>query len=442
MPRMVPAFSDGHSESNLARTETSKIGLKDVAMSRAIGRWGIVVGCLASIQLSAVVAQDWPQWRGANRDAKATFTPPQTWPKSLTKKWQVDVGNGVATPALVGDRLYVFARRDGNEVTSCHDAATGKELWADKYAAKGASGAAAQFPGPRSSPTVADGKVITLGVQGTLSCLDAASGKKLWRKTEIGEDSVPRFFTSSSPIVVDGLCIAQFGGEEKGGIAAYDLTSGTEKWRWTGDGTAYASPDLLTIDGVKMVVALTANNVVGLASADGKLLLESPFAVKGMGGYNAATPIVGGDVVYISGSFRGIKALKIEKQGDAYKARELWKTARDMSVQFDTPVLKNGLLFGISARNFLFCLNAETGKTAWIERVRGDRGYGTVVDAGPVLLVLTTNGQLLVCEASDKKFQQVAKYTVAEDGTYAYPVAAGNRIFIKDFDDVTLWTVD
>jgi outer membrane protein assembly factor BamB len=348
----------------------------------------------------------------------------------------------VAPPALVGDRLYVFARRDGDEVKICHDAASGKELWADKYKAKGASGPAAQFPGPRSSPTVVDGKVVTLGVQGTLSCFDAASGKQLWRKTDAGEEHVPRFFTSCSPIVVDGLCIVQFGGEERGGIAAYDLAIGNEKWKWTGDGTAYASPDLLMVDGVKIVVALTANKVVGLAAGEGKLLFETKFAVKGMGGYNAATPIVGGDVVYISGSSRGTKALKIEKQGDTYQARELWTTARDMSVQFDTPVLKNGLLFGISARNFLFCLNAETGKTAWIERVRGERGYGTVVDAGPVLLVLTTNGQLLVCEPSDKKFQQVAKYSVAEDGTYAYPVAAGNRIFIKDFDDVTLWTVD
>jgi outer membrane protein assembly factor BamB len=410
-------------------------------MQRAIGQLGIVVGCLVTLQVAAL-AKDWPQWRGANRDAKATFTPPATWPKSLTKKWQVSVGNGVATPALVGDRLYVFARLGADEVTSCLDAVTGKELWSDKYAAAGASGAAAQFPGPRSSPTVVDGKVVTLGVRGTLSCLDAASGKKLWRNSGADEDGLPRFFTSCSPIVVDGLCIVQFGGEEKGGIAACDLTNGAEKWKWTGDGTAYASPDLLTIDGAKMVVALTANKLVGLGAADGKLLVESPFAVKGMGGYNAASPIVAGDVVYLSGSFRGTKALKIEKQGDAYNVKEQWTTARDMSVQFDTPVLKNGLLFGISARNFLFCINAETGKTAWIERVRGDRGYGSVVDAGPVLLVLTTNGQLIVCDPSDKKFQQVAKYAVAEDGTYAYPVAAGNRIFVKDYDSVTLWSVD
>jgi outer membrane protein assembly factor BamB len=409
-------------------------------MTRAIRRVGIIVGCLALIQGSRVFAQDWPQWRGQNRDAKAIgFTAPSTWPKTLTQKWKATVGNGVATPALVGDKLYVFARRGDDEVACCLDAATGKELWADKYAAKAANGPAAQFPGPRSSPTVADGKVVTLGVRGTLSCFDAASGKQLWRKTDAAE-APPRFFTSCSPIVVDGLCIVQLGGEAKGGIVAYDLASGDEKWKWTGNGTAYASPDLLTMDGVKMVVALTAKSLVGLGAADGKLLWETPFAVSGMG-YNAATPIVGGQTVYISGSLRGTRALKIEKQGDRYSAKELWKNP-ELSVQFDTPILKDGLLYGISSRNFLFCMNAETGKTAWTDRVRGERGYGSVVDVGPVLLGLTTTAQLLVFEPSEKRFKQVASYKVADEDTYAYPVAAGNRLFIKDQDSVILWTVE
>src|SRR5262249_29704555 len=150
-------------------------------------------------------AQDWPQWRGPNRDAKATgFTAPTTWPKEPTRKWQVKVGDGVATPALVGDKLYVFSRQEGNEGIRCLAAADGKEIWADKYEAAGFNGPDSGFPGPRSSPAVADGKVVTLGVQGTLSCLDAASGTVVWRKNDF-KGSLPRFHTSSSPIIVDGL---------------------------------------------------------------------------------------------------------------------------------------------------------------------------------------------------------------------------------------------
>ena len=160
------------------------------------------------LSTSLSMAQDWPQWRGPNRDAHATgFQAPATWPKELAEKWKVKVGEGVATPALVGDKLYVFSREGKVEELRCLDAATGKEIWQDKYAAAAVTGAAISFPGTRSSPTVADGKVVTLGASGTLSCFDAASGKLLWRKDEI-KGAWPRFFASCSPLVVDGLCIA------------------------------------------------------------------------------------------------------------------------------------------------------------------------------------------------------------------------------------------
>jgi outer membrane protein assembly factor BamB len=121
-----------------------------------------------------VLAQDWPQWRGPNRDGKVTgFAAPQAWPGTLTQKWKTAVGSGDATPALVGDKLYVFARQDGEEVTLCLDAGSGKELWQDKYTAQAVTGAASRHPGPRSSPAVGDGKVVTLGVGGVFSCLDA-----------------------------------------------------------------------------------------------------------------------------------------------------------------------------------------------------------------------------------------------------------------------------
>src|SRR5581483_11783340 len=105
--------------------------------------------------------QDWPQWRGPNRDAKVTdFKAPKTWPKEPTKKWSEKVGNGVATPALVGDKLYVFTRVGGDEVISCRKAADGTEVWSDKYESPTFGGPDGSFPGPRSSPAVADGKVV------------------------------------------------------------------------------------------------------------------------------------------------------------------------------------------------------------------------------------------------------------------------------------------
>src|SRR5438552_4372993 len=131
-------------------------------MKKANRIMSAVSGLALAATTSYVLAQDWPQWRGANRDAKAApFAAPKTWPKELTQKWKVTVGEGVATPALVGDKLYVCSRQEGNEITRCLDAASGKELWQDKYETGGASGPASGYSGPRSSPAVAQGKVVT-----------------------------------------------------------------------------------------------------------------------------------------------------------------------------------------------------------------------------------------------------------------------------------------
>ena len=409
-------------------------------MKNANQTLAVVSGCALMLSASCASAQDWPQWRGPNRDAKvAGFTAPKTWPQELAQKWKVTVGQGDATPALVGGKLYVFARQEASEVTLCLEAGTGKELWQDKYEAQGATGPASGHSGPRSTPTVANGKVVTLGVRGTLSCLDAVTGKKLWRKDDF-PGAWPQFFAASSPIIVDDLCIAQLGGQSNGGIVAYDLASGDQKWKWAGEGPGYASPVLMTVDGIKTIITQTEKSMVAIGAADGKLLWQTPFAPQGRG-YNAATPIVDGQTLIYAGQGRGAKAVKIEKQGDGFAAKELWSNP-DNAVQFNTPVLKNGLLFGLSQRGNFFCINAQSGQTAWTDATGGRGAYGSIVDAGSVLLALTPKSQLIVIQPSEKEYTELASIKVADKQVYGYPVVAGNRLFVKDQDSVTLWTIE
>jgi len=400
----------------------------------------VKAGCVILVLAGGVLAQDWPQWRGAHRDGKvAGFTAPQQWPTELTQRWTATVGQGDATPALVGDKLYVFARQGGDEATLCLNAGDGKEVWRDAYAALEVTGAAARHPGPRSSPTVADGKVITLGVGGVVSCLDAASGKVLWRKDPFPK-VVPRFFTSTSPIVVDGMAIAHLGGQGNGALIAFDLGTGDEKWRWGGEGPEYASPVLLTVAGTRQIVTLSEKSIVGVGAADGRLLWQLPFVPAGRA-YNAATPIVDGQTVIYTGAGRGTKAVKIEKQGDSFVAKELWSNP-DLAPQFNTPVLENGLLFGLSNTGNLFCINAQTGQTAWTDATQRDRsGFAALVDAGGCLMALPSSSELIVFKPTDKQFEEVARIKVAQTPTYAHPVIAGNRIVVKDQDAVTMWTL-
>ena len=402
---------------------------------------GVMLSGVILVLATCAFAQDWPQWRGANRDGKATgFTAPQKWPTALAQKWKVTVGSGDATPALVGDKLYVFARQGDDEVTRCLNAADGKEVWKDKYAAQAVTGAAARHPGPRSSPTVADGKVITLGVGGVLSCMDAATGKVAWRNDEFSK-AVPQFFTAMSPIVVDGMVVAHLGGKDKGTLVALDLATGSQKWKWTGEGPAYDSPVLATVDGTKQIVLLTEKGLVGVAAADGKLLWQVPAAPQGRC-YNSATPIVDGQTVIFTGQGTGTKAVKIEKQGDAFAAKELWSNA-DLGTGFSTPVLKDGWLYGLSDKSNLYAMNAQNGQAGWTDAAkRGMGNFGAVLDAGSCIMALPSNSELIVFKPSEKEYAELAKIKVAETPTYAHPVIAGSRIFVRDQDSVILWTIE
>lgn len=439
-------------------------------------------------------AQDWPEWRGPNRQAKAVgFQAPAAWPKELTRKWQVTVGEGVATPALAGDRLYVFARQDGKEVTRCLEAGTGKELWQDSYDALGATGPSQGFSGPRSSPLVSQGKVVTVGVRGVISCLDAATGKVLWRKDDF--KAWPNFFVASSPLVVDGLVVAQLGGADNGALVAYDLGTGAERWRWSGSSPAYASPVVLVVGGEKLVFAQTEATQVAVKAADGKVVWESAAAGAGEAGgggpggrgggrggggrdYKATTPAVDGAMFVLTG--RGNKAVKFERTGDGFAARELWSNS-EKPAQFASPVLKDGLVIGFSAANEFFCLDARDGALLWSAQLpspeegqaapagerpagqegargpagpggrggpggpggrMGGGGFGSLVDVGPAVLALTPSAELIVFKPSRERFEGLARYKVAESPTHAHPVVSGNRVFVKDREAVTLWAIE
>ena len=464
----------------------------------------------------AAVAADWPQWRGPNRDGHVSdFKVPQTWPKELMPKWKTNVGTGDATPAIVGDNIYVFSREGSDEVTQCLSAADGKPVWADKYPAVSVSGAPSSHPGPRSSPAVAEGKVVTFGVGGVLSCLDAKDGHVVWRKESKKEFSTawPQFYVASSPLIVDGMCVAHLGGRGNGAVEAFDLNTGDSKWKWEGEGPAYASPVVMTMDGTKQIVEVGEQSLVGLAVADGKLLWQAQLpAGGGMGGrggpggpggrrggpggpggpgggpggpggpgagpggpgagpggpggpggggrrggggggmgmggrdYHAATPIIDGQTIILSGA--SVRAFKIEKQDDALSAKPLW-TDSDVSTSFNTPVLKDDKVYGLSGSNALFCIDATSGKTLWTHDLasgggggggrRGPAGFGSVIDAGSVLMALTPSAELTVFKPDPAEYSQVAKLKVADSPTYAYPAVAGNRIVIKDEQSVMLY---
>ena len=399
--------------------------------------------------------EGWPQWRGAGRDGAAAFKAPASWPDQLTLKWKVDVGLGYAAPITVGDRVFAFSRQGDDEVMRALDAATGKVLWETKYNATYKANAAAtrtHGTGPKSTPTFADGRLFTLGMTGAVTAFDAATGKQLWQKP--GGPVEPLYHTAMSPLVDRGLVIVHVGGHNNGALTAFEARTGDVKWSWNGDGPAYGSPIAAELGGTRQIVTVTQDHLVGVSAATGELLWKRPYTVRAT--RNAVTPIIHGQTVIISGLGLPVTGFRVMNRGasgapdartlrvgvDAWGFEDVW-TNNDVTMDMSTGVLIGNAVYGFSARNSgqFFALDANTGQTLWLSEPRqGDNA--AIVRAGDLWFALETDAELVVSRANPKQHDIVKRYTVADSATWAQPVLSGNRIFVKDVSNISLWTLE
>lgn len=397
----------------------------------------VVLGT-AFLMVCSVQGQNWPDWRGVNRDGKVTgFENPGQWPAELTREWQQTVGLGDASPIWVDGKIYVFTKDGNDEVTYCIDAENGKTIWRTvNNAAPVVEGPASSHPGPRSTPAFANGKLYTLGVGGFVHCLDASSGKIIWKNDDYTE--VPKFYTGMSPIVVGNKCIAQLGGQEKGTVVAFNAENGAILWKLEGQPTTYASPVTMKMGNDEVLVAQTETDLIGV-SMDGKLLWKIPTPAERRF-YNCSTPVIDGQNVIVTGQGPGTRSFKIEKSGNEYTFSENWSNP-DFGGSFNTPVLKDGFLYGNEARlGKLYCLNAQTGETAWNDETTHNR-FAATLNLGNVVLSLPATGNIIIFNGTPEKYNQNALYKVAETEVYAHPIVAGNKIYVKDKEMLTCWSL-
>jgi len=216
-------------------------------------------------------------------------------------------------------------------------------------------------------------------------------------------------------------------------MTAFDASTGSVKWTWTGDQATFGSPIITEIDAVRQVVSMTLNNVVGIAVADGKLLWKFPWQTKGTP--SAMTPVLYDGIVIVSSHDSGMKAFKPP-------GTLVWETS-EVSLFMSNPVLVRGTLYGLShkANGQYFALDAKTGKVLWLGRPK--QAVNTaLVKAGDILFLLNDNAELIVARANPAKFEVLTRYTVADSATWAQPAISGNRVFVKDVTSLALWTLN
>ena len=407
------------------------------ALIAAIGFTGLV-----SVGEAQAPSSDWLQWRGPNRDgAVAGFTAPKQWPEALVRRWKVEVGLGYATPLVVGNRVYMFSRLGDNETMSALDAGTGKQLWQTGYPAPFTmhSATVPHGPGPKSTPTLVDGKLYAIGMTGVVTALDAATGKQLWQKP--GTRVVPVYTSHAfSPLVDRGLVIFHVGGHDKGALTAFDANTGDVKWRWAGDGPGYGSPIIAELGGTRQIVTITQGKLVGVDAATGALLWERPF-VSG-NNTNGVTPVLFGQTIIVSGNGGPTHAVRVSRQNNKWVTETAWENA-DIPLRFSNGVVAANRFVSLSTRNSgqYFGVDAATGKTLWMSDPR-QAGNAALSTAGDLIFSLEDDGELVVIRNSPTAFEPLQRYKVADTQTWTQPAISGNRIFVKDVSSLTLWTLN
>lgn len=393
------------------------------------------ISCSSGVEIETS-SDDYTQWRGLRSDGSASaFVEPTRWPDELELEWRVEIGEGYATPLVVGDVVYAFVRREGREVLVALEASTGDELWQSGYSAPYEPGepAAVHGAGPKATPVYRNGKLFTVGISGIVAAFDASGGELLWRTDAPGE--APYFGAASSPIADEGIVIAHPG--NYGPLTAFSAQTGNIEWT-VGAGGFFASPIFADIEGVRQVISVTQEGVIGVSFPGGTLLWHHPWK----GDQGGPTPVLHGDTVIVSGNQQGAAAIKPVRSDGEWATETVWETTA-VSMYLSAPVVIADTLYGLSqrSRGQYFALDVGSGSVLWLGPPRAALNTA-VVKAGKLLLLLNDDAELVVARSNRARFEVVGRYSVAESATWAQPAVSGERVFVKDIDSLTLWIVD
>jgi len=381
-------------------------------------------------------ASEWPQFLGPTRNGVyAGNDLARVWPKEgPPKRWEKKIGEGFSGITVANGRAILFHRLGNKEVIEALKVESGEPIWTFDYSCAYRDDFA-RGDGPRATPAIANEKIITFGAEGMLSCLDSSSGKKIWSvdaKEQFG--ATKGFFgMACSPLVEGNNVLLNMGGKNGAGIVAFDQQTGRTVWKATDHEAGYSSPVGATVHGRRVAAFLTRSGLVILDPEKGKVHSEFPWRARMAASVNAATPLVIGDLIFLSASYdTGAIVLALKENN---KLQEIWSSDEALSNHYATSVHRAGFLYGFHGRQeegpSLRCIELKTGRVRW-SREQGPAGTVTLAD--DMLLVLFEDGRLMLAEAASERFRMIAEAQILPFGARAYPAVANGYLYARSKD--------
>lgn len=420
-------------------------------------RSGIALAVVALLAIAAS-GEDWPRWRGPRGDGTWNAPKlPEKWPAEGPKViWRQPVGGGYAGVTAADGRVCTIdleapiqptpkgkdnGRPDGVERVLCFDAATGKPLWSHKYPVtygdlEGYSN------GPRSSPTIHEGKVYTLGAVGHLFCFDAKTGAILWQHDTVSafKAQVPTWGFAGSPVVDGDNLLVHLGAKDGGCVVAFDRHSGKERWRSLDDPAGYSTPAVFDTPAGRLLVVWTPKHIHGLDPATGKHLWKVPYEVTY--GVAIASPIYQDGIVFVTGYWHGSKAIRLGPKPTDHEL--VWADPRNLCGLMAQPLYRAGHGYSIDKNRGLTCFELKTGKKLWDDdntltpKARNPHASIVWLNDDDRVLALNSDGELVLCRLNPKGYEEQSRARVLRGQVWGHPAFAGRFLFAKS-DGAEAW---
>ena len=401
------------------------------APSVAVPPAAAAVTAPATAPSPAAPAPEWPGFRGAARDGVVRgVTIATDWSTAPPAElWRRPIGPGWSSFAVRGDRIYTQEQRGNDEIVSAYDLKSGKAVWRHHDAARFYESNGG--PGPRATPTLANGRVYALGATGIVNALDASTGAAVWSHNAAADTGakVPDWGFSGSPLVVDDLVIVATGGI----MAAYDATTGARRWIGPGGSDGYTSPQLMTLDGVRQVVFMSGTGLTGVNVADGKQLWQHEWK-----GYPIVQPSLtpDGGILIAANESSGTRRLAVTRDGGSWKVEERW-TTNGLKPWYNDFVVHKGHAYGFDG-TILSCIDLADGTRKW----KGGRyGGGQLVLLADqdALLVISEEGELALVSATPDQFKEIAKFPALDSKTWNHPVLVRDVLLVRNGEEMAAY---